>query len=293
MSTELREQWEQLYLPLRPLCTNDFIEGVYRQPRAKALEGYRYIEANPKTVSDLLVVDIDDANARAMALWEHEGMLPNVIVENPRNGHAHAVWALAAPFSRTEYARRKPLALAAAVTEGLRRSCDGDKGYSGLMTKNPLHEAWNSELVTDHLYGLDELREALEESGDMPPASWKRTKRRNVVGLGRNCHLFETARTWAYREVRHHWGDSEGLRLAISAEAHEMNAELFPEPLAWSEVEQIAKSIHKWIITQSRMWRDGPTVYEATFITVQSARGKKSGKARRETFELFAREEMT
>ena len=50
----LREQWEQLYLPLRPLCTNDFIEGVYRQPRAKALEGYRYIEANPKTVSDLL-----------------------------------------------------------------------------------------------------------------------------------------------------------------------------------------------------------------------------------------------
>ena len=108
MSTELREQWEQLYLPLRPLCTNDFIEGVYRQPRAKALEGYRYIEANPKTVSDLLVVDIDDANARAMALWEHEGMLPNVIVENPRNGHAHAVWALAAPFSRTEYARRKP-----------------------------------------------------------------------------------------------------------------------------------------------------------------------------------------
>ena len=194
MSTELREQWEQLYLPLRPLCTNDFIEGVYRQPRAKALEGYRYIEANPKTVSDLLVVDIDDANARAMALWEHEGMLPNVIVENPRNGHAHAVWALAAPFSRTEYARRKPLALAAAVTEGLRRTCDGDKGYSGLMTKNPRHEAWNSELVTDHLYGLDELREALEESGDMPPASWKRTKRRNVVGLGRNCHLFETAR---------------------------------------------------------------------------------------------------
>ena len=81
-----------------PTCRK-YVVCVYRQPRAKALEGYRYIEANPKTVSDLLVVDIDDANARAMALWEHEGMLPNVIVENPRNGHAHAVWALAAPFS--------------------------------------------------------------------------------------------------------------------------------------------------------------------------------------------------
>ena len=110
MSTELREQWEQLYLPLRPLCTNDFIEGVYRQPRAKALEGYRYIEANPKTVSDLLVVDIDDANARAMALWEHEGMLPNVIVENPRNGHAHAVgrWPPCSVAPNTRGASRSP-----------------------------------------------------------------------------------------------------------------------------------------------------------------------------------------
>lgn len=290
MSTELREQWEQLYLPLRPLCTNDFIEGVYRQPRARALEGFRYIEANPRTVSDLLVVDIDDENARAMALWQHEGMLPNVIVENPHNGHAHAVWALLAPFSRTEYARRKPLALAAAVTEGLRRSCDGDKGYSGLMTKNPLHEAWNSELVTDHLYELDELREALESSGDMPPASWKRAKRRNVVGLGRNCHLFETARTWAYREVRNHWRDSEGLRLAISAEAHRMNLELFTEPLAWAEVEQIARSIHKWIVTQSRMWRDGAAVYEATFITIQSARRKKRSDKFNEKFIKYRQE---
>ena len=290
MSTELREQWEQLYLPLRPLCTNDFIEGVYRQPRARALEGFRYIEANPRTVSDLLVVDIDDENARAMALWQHEGMLPNVIVETPHNGHAHAVWALLAPFSRTEYARRKPLALAAAVTEGLRRSCDGDKGYSGLMTKNPLHEAWSSELVTDHLYELDELREALESSGDMPPASWKRTKRRNVVGLGRNCHLFETARTWAYREVRNHWGDSEGLRLAIYAEAHRMNLELFTEPLAWAEAEQIARSIHKWIVTQSRMWRDGAAVYEATFVTIQSARRKKRSDKFNEKFIRYTQE---
>ena len=205
MSTELREQWEQLYLPLRPLCTNDFIEGVYRQPRAKALEGYRYIEANPKTVSDLLVVDVDDANARAMALWEHEGMLPNVIVENPRNGHAHAVWALAAPFSRTEYARRKPLALAAAVTEGLRRSCDGDKGYSGLMTKNPLHEAWNSELVTDHLYGLDERGERVplidpetgrQKTDKRGRRQWKRTSV-SLNPLDRKAKLKALRESWA------------------------------------------------------------------------------------------------
>lgn len=278
---QLEQEWEQLYLPLRPLCTNDFIDGIYRQPRRKALAGFKYIEANPKSVSDLLVVDIDDEDARAVALWEHEHMLPNVIVENPANGHAHAVWALAMPFSRTEYSRRKPLALAAAVTEGLRRSCDGDKGYSGLMTKNPLHAAWDSELVTDHLYGLEELSHWLTESGDMPKASWRRTKRRNTIGLGRNCAIFETARTWAYREVRKHWGDSDGLRTAIEQCAQQMNQEMFAaDPLSCAEVTQIAKSIHKWIVTKSRMWSEGQTVYEATFIAIQSARGYKSGRAR-------------
>ena len=277
----LHHFWTQptLYLPLRPLCTNDFIEGTYRQAREKALEGYRYIEANPTAVSDLLVVDIDDSNARTIALWEHSGMLPNVIVENPANGHAHAVWALSEPFTRTEYAARKPLAFAAAITEGLRRSCDGDTGYSGLMTKNPLHDAWNAELVTDHLYSLGELSEHLEVSGDMPPQSWKRTKRRNTSGLGRNCHIFETARTWAYREIRKHWEDSEGLRIAILNHCMELNAtELAASPLPTQEIAQIAKSIHKWIVTKSRMWHDGPAVYEATFIAIQSARDKKRGQ---------------
>lgn len=278
----LREFWEQptLYMPERPLCTNSWIEGTFRRAREQALAGYRYIEANPATVSDLLVVDIDDPQARLLALWQHGGMLPNLLTVNPANGHAHAVWALAAPFARTEYARRKPLAYAAAVTEGLRRSCDGDTGYSGLMTKNPLHDAWEAELVTEHLYTLDELAGRLEESGDLPPASWKRTKRRNVTGLGRNCHVFETARTWAYREVRHHWGDSDGLHDAIRGCCHDINRDQFAaSPLPMGEVDQIAKSIHKWIVTQSRMWRDGPAVYEATFIAIQSARGHKGGRA--------------
>ena len=126
------------------------------------------------------------------------GDLIGAVVENPSNGHAHAVWALSAPFARTEYAKRKPLAYAAAVTEGLRRSVDGDKGYSGLITKNPEHTAWDSHWITDKLYSLDELSFWLEETGFMPPESWKKTRRKSLIGLGRNCALFESARTWAY-----------------------------------------------------------------------------------------------
>lgn len=149
-------RFEQLWLPLWPLASDNLREGIYRTSRKKAL-GKRYVETNPDALSNLLVVDVDHDDALLRSLWERHDWLPNAVVENPSNGHAHAVWALSAPFARTEYAKRKPLAYAAAVTEGLRRSVDGDKGYSGLITKNPEHTAWDSHWITDKLYSLDEL----------------------------------------------------------------------------------------------------------------------------------------
>lgn len=267
--------WEQQWLPLWPLASDDLRQGVYRMSRESAL-GLRYIEANPHAVSNLLVVDIDHEDAALRAMWNRQAWLPNAIVENPSNGHAHAVWALSEPVTRTEYAHRKPLAYAAAVTEGLRRSVDGDAGYSGLITKNPTHQAWEASWLTDHLYSLDELREHLDGSDFMPPPSWTRTRRKKPVGLGRNCDIFESARTWAYREVRNHWGNPYSLHDAITAHVHALNAE-YSEPLRHSEAKAIAESIHRWITTKSRIWRDGAAVYDATFTLIQHHRGKKGG----------------
>ncbi|MER5989331.1 replication initiation protein [Streptomyces sp. NPDC001787] len=272
-------QWDELWLPLRPYATNRLQEGIRRERRPVAMTR-RYVEVNPSALSNLLVVDVDhsDAVLRAVSsVGSHP--LPNAVVENPVNGHAHAVWALAEAVTRTEYARRKPLAYAAAVTEGLRRALDGDAAYSGLMTKNPLHTDWSTEWLHGGLHTLGGLEEAL--SGHMPPARWRETKRfrTNITGLGRNCSIFETARTWAYREVRHHFGSPDTLHTAIHAEVHTRNAE-FTEPLPAVEARAIANSIHRWITTRSRMWKDGAAVYEATFVAIQSARGKKSGTAR-------------
>lgn len=276
-------QWEQLWLPLYPLASDDLYSGIYRMNRSSAL-ACRYIEANPHAVSNLLVVDIDHDDATLRAIWARPNWLPNAVVENPINGHAHAVWALAEPVTRTEYARRKPIALAAAVTEGLRRSVDGDKGYSGLITKNPVHESWNGLWFRDELYSLRELEGRLTEAGFMPPPSWKRTKRRNTVGLGRNCSIFETARTWAYPKVRNYRdrskSSSERFLSEICSTVCSLNSE-FVEPLPLNEWKAIASSIHRWITTKSRMWLDGAAVYEANLTLIQSARGKKSVIARR------------
>ncbi len=277
---ELSRTFEGWWLPRRPLCCDADYSQLRRRSRADAL-GYEHIEANTSALVNMLVVDIDAAEGRAMALWNHDGMLPNWLAENPANGHVHAGWVLTQPVCRTELARLKPLKLARSVTEGLRRSCDGDAGYAGLLMKNPLSPVWNSEVVERDTYELQRLVQALQEHGDMPPASWKRTKRARTQGLGRNCTLFDEARTDAYRYVRklpdRSTASGELLREHVRRTCHQLNAE-FADPLPAREVEDIARSIHKWITTRSRMWRDGAVACEATFIAMQSARGRKGGR---------------
>ena len=272
--------WDRIWLPRRPLATDDPTTGLTRTSRTQALDR-RLIETNPTALTSLLAVDVDHPDALIRALWDRSDWLPTVVTENPTSGHAHAIWALTAPVATTEYAHRRPLALAAAVTEGLRRSVDGDPAFGGLITKNPLNGNWSTHWVTSHTYGLRELAGHLDDADLMPPASWRRARRKNPVGLGRNCCLFETARTWAYREARHHWGDPDGLHRAITSTVRDLNQN-FSDPLPSSETRAIATSIHKWITTKSRIWKDGPATYEATFITIQSARGKKSGQKRRD-----------
>lgn len=288
MDARAMAQWEQMWLPLWPLASDDLRHGIYRESREDALRR-RYIEANPHQVSNLLVVDVDHPDALMRAVWDRHDWLPNAVVENPLNGHAHAVWALAEPITRTEYARRKPLAYAAAVTEGLRRSVDGDAGYSGLITKNPEHASWEAHWLTDRLYGLQELQEHLDGLGAMPAPSWRRTRRHKPVGLSRNCDIFESARVWAYREARrirqrHEYptpADSDALHGAITLCVDELN-QSYSEPLPASEVRAISASIHRWITTRFDGWRDARIVSTATFSTIQSARARRSHTVRKQ-----------
>lgn len=292
----LSRAFDGWWLPRRPLCCDGDYSQLRRRSRAEALRCSQ-IEVNPAAVANMIVCDIDDEYGRAVALYEHAGALPNFLAENPANGHVHAGWVLSSPVPRTDMARLKPLKLLRAVTEGLRRSVDGDEGYAGLLMHNPLCDVWDSDLIREDAYALGDLAAALEEHGDMPPKSWTRTKRARTVGVGRNCTLFDTARVEAYRMVRRlpdrSQASSDMLREHVRRVCHEINGS-FADPLPVREVNDTAKSIHKWITTRSRMWRDGAVSNAATFIAIQSARGHKSGVARQNKFdaisERYARE---
>lgn len=273
------ELFQQLWLPLFPFASDDLRNGIYRMNRGEALKR-RLIQANPDAMANLLVVDCDHPDAALRAVTANGSHpMPNAVVENPRNGHAHVVWALAEPVTKTERAHLKPLTYAAAITEGLRRAVDGDVGYSGLLTKNPEHEAWRSEWFTDQLYSLPDIERGLGEN--MPERGWSKGRKRGEInGLGRNCSLFETSRHWAYRELRNWFGNPLGLSTAIHAGVHERNLE-FAEPLPAAEADGIARSITSWITTKSRLWNDGAVVYDATFSVIQSSRARRLGEIRR------------
>src|SRR5699024_4752338 len=136
-------RWEQLWLPIWPLASDDLKAGIYRDSRHNALSR-RYIEANPQAVSNLLVVDIDHEDALLRSIWDRDGWRPNDVVYTPPISYSHAVFVLAISITRLVYARRNSLVYAAAVSDGLRRSVDGDNIYSGLMTRFPHHDQWDA-----------------------------------------------------------------------------------------------------------------------------------------------------
>ncbi|MCI3067979.1 replication initiation protein, partial [Escherichia coli] len=71
--------------------------------------------------------------------------------------------------------------------------------YSGLICKNPFHLEWLVMEWREEAYTLDELADYLDLS-----ASERRSFDKHY-GRGRNCHLFEMTRKWAYGAIRQGW----------------------------------------------------------------------------------------
>lgn len=115
------------------------------------------------------------------------------------NGHAHLLYALNIAVRTAPDASVKALKYAAAVERSLCEKLCADVNYSGLICKNPFHLEWQVMEWREDAYTLDELADYLDLSA---------SERRSIdkhYGMGRNCHLFEMTRKWAYRAIRQGW----------------------------------------------------------------------------------------
>lgn len=224
-----------------------------------------------------MVYDLDRPDS-ALA-WNDSNLPPPAWVSvNPVNGHSHIAYGLLAPVARTDAARGAPLKLAAAIEAAYGAKLDADRGYSGLITKNPLHPHWHvfcpaSKAANFGYYDLSELSEYVTLPNKLP-------KGRESVGLGRNVSLFDDLRTWSYRAVRENWrpGGFNAWQSAVLTKAESLNQ--FSEPLPYSEIKATAKSVAKWV------WQHFTPAGFQDFVErthrpeIQSQRANKSAQVR-------------
>ncbi|WP_337819487.1 replication initiation protein [Pseudonocardia sp. Ae707_Ps2] len=234
--------WERLWTSRYPLAADAFDDGVWRQTRAAAMTR-QHVELHPKHVWGLIGVDVDhpDAVLRMVSTVDNHPP-PNVIIENPVNGHAHAAWAITTPINLTNYGSRRSVRYGLSIEEALRRAVGGDPHYPARLIKNPFHPRWMTHFIHDNTSTLDRLGGILTPAGHMPGRGWHNQRRRTPVGHSRNETLFHGVRHFAYREMRHHWGDADGYRAAIAREVAIRNAD-FDTPLGVTELGHISTSI--------------------------------------------------
>ena len=270
------EQIQALFsdLPQKPYCTN--AKGYcYIKPKKQAIK-YAYIQPNHPAVAQWLVFDIDNSDA-LFAFFDQDAPRPQLIIKNPRNGHAHYCYKLTEKMGLWGKSSVKAIKYLKAVYNALQRKLGADSGYSGNLIKNPAHSNWITYTTgAQKSYTLDELAKWLDLTEPTKP----QVANDETWYLGRNHEIFERTRHQAYRIAKRYSYD-ELYKKVFSIASNEN--ERFHYPLDPKELHHIAKSITKFCKSPKF------GVYSAEFLEKQrrgaviaNAKGanSKGGKAR-------------
>lgn len=223
-------------LPLCPYYTNNFKHGIRFSNRDTAIK-HRYIQPN-FGLQAYLCFDLDYNGASWL---DFDLPQPTIETATVGTGHCHYLYELEKPIFLWTKAHHRPIEYAKAISIAYTDHLRADKGYTGLLTKNPLNDHWLTRTY-DKRYMLSELAEYV----DLPSRSTSRPPHTDRAELGRNCFLFETVRFEAYRIARAH-KSLESLEQTINGIVDTLNAEHFKDDLLPArECEQIAYSIAKW-----------------------------------------------
>lgn len=250
-------------LPDKPYCSNDLSYGVLIRPLSMAIK-MRHIQHNKPTSVSCLVLDLD--SPLFWSLLESNFLpTPNLVAFNPENHHSHLYYNLNTPVYTCQAARAKPLRYLASIQYALCRAWDADKGYSGLISKNPVHQDWHTLQLRAEAWDLGELADWLDLPSKLP-------RKAQSVGLGRNCTLFDLLRYWAYDSVLEYRVSSnfKTWQQDVLATAEGFNT--FPDPLQCNEVKNTANSVAKWVWKNyTKRWTD------EEFSKIQAKRGRLGG----------------
>jgi hypothetical protein len=250
--------WTQ-HLPQTVRAADVFSDGPRLLPRDDAIK-CAHLEFNTRGCLGWLVFDLDKPDS--FESWDRAGLPPpNFYAQNRSSGHGHLGYCLRRPVGLLGHSRRRPIELAADVQRGMTRRLGADLQQSA--GQEPGACKVGQHVVCAAPLALIELFEMLDKRDMARPAS-----RREVLGVSRNCDLFDAIRQHAYKQVLTFkrggsaaWFDHLlGMALAVNQE--------FAFPLSVSEVCQIARSVANWT------WR---TFSDARFSQIQARRGSSGG----------------
>lgn len=273
---------QRLYdkLPSFMHCTDDYRYGGTQMAKDFAISK-NYIQVNTPTYQQAILLDHDDEAFMADLRYEHSHLpQPNIVIENKDNGRAHSITLLKAPVPKTEKSHKHPITYCKAVETALTLEYNADPYYNHIWVKNPFSEAYRVHVLRDAPYDLGELADKLEirskpitaKEAKAELALAKKRAESEGIFLGRNCHLFDMVRHWAYQEVRNYRGtDLELWRSAVMQETMVQNA-LLNQQLEYNELKGIAKSI-------ARFCWNNDSKEEARFKAKQAYLGSRGGKA--------------
>lgn len=219
------------------ICASDGKPVEWRDTKSRskqdALE-YRYVQPTVRWCS-FIAVDIDRKDA-LLRLYDHETP-PHLAIINRDNGHAHALWHLRKPIYIDD-SNAPPIRYLRAVRRGLDRALGGDHSYSGTLVRNPAHPDWNTHCLRpiDLTYSLADLATHLDLSAA------------TVVeknSMGRNDTLFASLRRWGMANKAKY--ESDSLFGSDMRDQAEYLNEQFPIPLGQKEVDQIVRSVSRYI----------------------------------------------
>lgn len=260
-------------LPSIVRCTDDYHFGGRSLPKEIGISK-KYIEVNPPTFQQAILLDHDDESFMADLSYEHSHLpVPNIVIENKLNGRAHSIMLLKAPVTKTTKSHKHPIAYCKAVENALTLEYKADPFYNRIWVKNPFSSEFNVHCLRDEPYELKELADKLDLNFSSPEevsttlAIQKKRAESEGMYLGRNCHIFDMVRHWAYQSVREFRKTNiEVWRDAVMCEVKQQNV-LLGQPLDYNELKGIAKSIARWVWSKDSQ-------AEARFSQVQAYRAK-------------------
>lgn len=275
------------HLPIKPYCGDRKWAVVVRtKPHAVRMA---YIQFDPPHLRRWLIVDIDIPIDDVERYVRERGLrMPNLVVRNPGNGHVHLYWRLAAPVPTSDKARTKPIRMLAAINAAFVEILGADPNYHGPVAKNPLHGAWETQVLEFQPATFKELAECVPDflkyyrarcPVNAPDPAGTPADVADAKDKSRACLMFERARVELYPEVLAYRQADDytgwlGHCKAVAMKHRDIILAQYPRdtPLYPAEARSAAKSIAKWAWENYRTGAGGKSVR-------QSIRGRFGGRA--------------